>query len=186
METRLPPLHQFKMKKAFLNPEKILDQLDIKSNMIIADFGCGSGGFTIPLARKLENGLVHGLDVQEQPLSALKSRFLLENLNNIKLVKCDLETPKGSRLPPESTDMVFIPNVLFQAENRSAIIIEAYRVLKKKSKLIIIDWIGKRIQAEIGGEISKDEVIRLSKDQVFNFEKEFEAGQYHFGLIFRK
>ena len=174
------------MKKSFLNPEEILEQLDIKPNMIIADFGCGSGGFTIPLAREVEDGLVHGLDVQEQPLSALKSRFLLENLNNIKITKCDLEAPKGSKLSPESVDMVFIPNVLFQAENRSAIIIEAYRVLKRKGRLIIIDWIGKNIQAELGGEISKDEAIRLAKDQGFKFQKDFKAGEYHFGVIFVK
>jgi len=174
------------MKKSFLDPEEILDQLDVKPNMIIADFGCGSGGFTIPLARKLEEGLVHGLDIQEQPLSALKSRFLLENLNNIKLTKCDLEMPRGSKLEADSIDMVFIPNVLFQAENRSAIIIEAFRILKRKGILVIIDWIGKNIQAEIGGQISKDEVVRLAKDQGFNFQKDFKAGQYHYGVIFKK
>jgi len=172
--------------KPFLNPEEILNQLNLKSNMIVADFGCGSGGFTIPLARLLENGLVHGLDIQEQPLSALKSRFLLENLNNIKIIKCDLEQPKGSTLSPKSVDMVFIPNVLFQIENRSAIIIEAFRILKEKGRLVIIDWIGKNIQAEIGGQISKDEVVRLAKDQGFEFQSDFDAGQYHFGVVFEK
>ena len=174
------------MSKSFLDPNSILDQLEIKPNVVVADFGCGSGGFTIPLARKSEDGLVNGLDIQEQPLSALKSRFLLEKLHNIRIIKCDLETPKGSHLAPESIDMVFIPNVLFQAENRSAIIIEAFRILKTDGRLIIIDWIGKNIPAEINGQISKDEVIRLAKDQGFNFQKDFDAGQYHFGVIFRK
>ncbi len=184
--TKLPPPLQYKMSKPFLDPEKIIDQLDVKPNMIVADFGCGSGGFTIPLARKLEEGLVHGLDIQEQPLSALKSRFLLEKINNIKLVKCNLEIPKGSLLAPESIDMVFIPNVLFQAENRSAIIIEAFRILKRNGRLVIIDWIGKNISVDIEGQISKDEVIRLAKDQGFNFQKDFNAGQYHFGVVFTK
>jgi len=186
METRLLPQLQSKMNKSFLNPDQILEELDLKPNMIVADFGCGSGGFTIPLALKLEEGMVHAFDIQEQPLSVLKSRFLLDNLNNIKITKCDLERPKGSNLTPESIDMVFIPNVLFQVENRSAIIIEAFRVLKKKGQLVVIDWIGKNIPADIEVQISKDEVIRLSKDQGFTFEKEFDAGQYHFGVIFTK
>ena len=64
----------------FLNPEEVLDQLDLKVNMVAAEFGCGSGGFAIPLAKKLDEGLVYAIDIQESPLSALKSMALVENI----------------------------------------------------------------------------------------------------------
>lgn len=174
------------MENSFVNPDNVLDDLDIKPDMIIADFGCGSGGFTIPLSKRVEEGLVNGLDIQEQPLSALKGRLNLEKITNVKIIKCDLEVPKGSTLSPESVDLVMIPNVLFQVENKSAIIIEAYRILKNTGRLVIIDWIGKNMSVDISGQISKEEVIRLTEAQGFKLNKEFKAGRYHFGVVFTK
>jgi len=180
----LPLPHQY--NNMFLNPNKILDELDIKGNMIVADFGCGSGGFTIPLAKKIDEGLVYGIDIMESPLSVLKSRTRLENINNIKIIKTNLESPRGSTIEGGSVDMVFIPNVLFQVDNKSAIILEAIRILKNSGKLIIIDWLTKATQGPEEGRISKEEVIRLATDQGIKFEKEFDAGKYHYGLIFIK
>ena len=48
--------------------------------MIAADFGCGSGGWAIPLAKKLEEGKVYAIDILEEPLSALRARAKLEKI----------------------------------------------------------------------------------------------------------
>ena len=170
----------------FLNPEEILDQLGLKADMVAAEFGCGSGGFTIPLAKRLDEGLVYGLDIQDAPLSALKSRSLLENIVNIRIIRCNLEKPRGSTLTDSSLDLVLIPNVLFQAENKNAIISEAKRVLKKEGELVIIDWLAKATQGPAEGRISPSEVEKVAKELGLKLKKEFEAGKYHFGLIFVK
>lgn len=174
------------MKNTFLNPEDILDKLDLRPDMMVADFGCGSGGFTIPLAKILDEGIVYGLDIQEHPLSALKGRVLLERLNNVRIIKCDLEPPKGSTLKDKSVDLVLIPNVLFQVENKNAIILEASRILRDKGKLVIIDWLTNATQGPEKGRIPKEEVVRLAKEQGFQYDKEFDAGKYHFGIVFTK
>jgi len=171
--------------QSFINPDEVLDELDLKPNLTIADFGCGSGGFTIPLARRVPEGLVNGLDIQEQPLSALKSRLNLENIVNVKLIKCDLEGPHGSKLPAGSVDLVMIPNVLFQIDNKNAIISEAYRILKSAGRLVIIDW-NKNAPADVSGQISAEEVVKIVESENFKLSDEFRAGQYHYGLIFAK
>jgi ubiquinone/menaquinone biosynthesis C-methylase UbiE len=170
----------------FLNPEKILDKLELHSDMVAADFGCGSGGFTIPLAKKLEDGLVYALDIQEAPLSALKSRALLENITNFRIIRCDLEKPRGSTLPDSSLDLVLVPNVLFQAKDKSAIISEAKRILKKGGRLLAIDWVSGVSQGPTKGRVSAEEVKKIAKNIGLELEKEFEAGKYHFGLVFKK
>ena len=38
--------------QSFLNPDEVLDNLDLQSDMVAAEFGCGSGGFAVPLARR--------------------------------------------------------------------------------------------------------------------------------------
>jgi len=172
--------------KSFLNPEEILDGFKLSPEMVAAEFGCGSGGFAIPLAKKLDEGLVYAIDIQESPLSALKSRALLENIVNIKIVRSDLEKPKGSTLNPDSLNLVFIPNVLFQIKDKGAIISEAERVLKKKGKLVIIDWLPKASQGPEKGRVSPEKAKDMAKDSGFKLEKEFEAGKYHYGLVFIK
>ncbi len=172
--------------KDFLNPEEILDNLELSPNMVAAEFGCGSGGFAIPLAKKLDEGLIYAIDIQQAPLSALKSRILVENIINIKIIRSDLEKPRGSTLSPDSLDLVFIPNVLFQVKDKSAIISESKRVLKNKGKLIVIDWLPEATQGPAQGRISSEEVKDMAKDSGLKLEKEFEAGKYHYGLVFAK
>jgi ubiquinone/menaquinone biosynthesis C-methylase UbiE len=174
------------MNQSFLNPEEVLDQLELRPDMVVAEFGCGSGGFTIPLAKRVEEGLVYSLDIQKAPLSALKSRALLENITNIRAICSDLEKPKGSTLVESSVDLVFIPNMLFQTKDKSAIISEAKRILKNKGELVIIDWLPKAAQGPEKGRVSPDKIKEVAEKLGFKLEKEFEAGKYHFGLILEK
>ena len=171
---------------SFLNPEEVLDQLELKPDMVAAEFGCGSGGFAFPLAKRLEDGLVYAIDIQESPLSALKSRALLENVVNIRVIRSDLEKPRGSTLTESSLDLVLVPNVLFQVENKNAMIVEANRVLKNKGKLVVIDWAARAVQGPVKGRAEPEEVKKLAEKTGFKLEKEFEAGKYHYGLIFIK
>jgi cyclopropane fatty-acyl-phospholipid synthase-like methyltransferase len=60
--------------EGFLKIQEILDEVDLSANTVVADFGCGSGGWVIPLAKLLVDGRVFAIDVLEEPLSALKSR----------------------------------------------------------------------------------------------------------------
>jgi len=138
------------------------------------------------LAKRLDQGLVYAIDIQESPLSALKSRTLLENIINIKIIRSDLEEPKGSTLTTDSLDLVLIPNVLFQVKDKSAIISEAERILKSKGKLVVIDWLLKASQGPEKGRVSPEEVKKITEPIGLKLEKEFEAGKYHYGLVFVK
>jgi len=173
------------MTQGFLNPEEVLDQLKLRTDMLAAEFGCGSGGFTVSLAKRLDEGLVYAIDIQEGVLSALKSRLLLEGINNIKIVRGNLEKDKGSTLPSSCLDVVVIPNVLFQAEDKIAIITEAYRVLKNRGILLIIDWNAETPHGPTN-RISRDDVKNMAKEKGLEFKEEINAGKYHYGLVFEK
>ncbi|OGZ20699.1 MAG: hypothetical protein A2W55_02770 [Candidatus Nealsonbacteria bacterium RIFCSPHIGHO2_02_38_10] len=175
-----------KGQSEFLNPTTILNGLGLKSNMLAAEFGCGSGGFAIPLANILEDGFVFAIDIQTAPLSALKSKAISERVNNIRIVHSDLEKSRGSSLSDLYLDLVLIPNLLFQVADKRVIISEAIRILKKRGKLAIIDWSPSALQGPEGNRVSPEDIKTLCLDLGLDLEKEISAGKYHYCLVFIK
>ncbi len=191
----------------FLNPSEVLKQLKLQKNMVAADFGSGSGGWTIPLAKILEDGKVYAIDILEEPLSALRSRIKLEKILNIEPLKADIE--KTSRLTFESCDLVLMSNLLFQVEDKKKVLEEGKRILKKGGKILIVDWAptlprtGAPATREalasrppdkekplIGppeeNRVAPEEVKKMAEELNLRLEKEFEAGLYHWALILVK
>jgi len=172
--------------EGFLNPQDIINQLDLKKDMIAADFGSGSGGWVIPLAKKLEEGKVFAIEILEEPLSALKSRAKLEGVSNIQTVQADLESENGSKLADQTCDLVLLTNFLFQIKEKDKVINEAKRILKKGRKMLIIDWKEKSSLGPKNGRISSEKIKEIAKKLNLKLKKEFQAGIFHYALLFTK
>jgi len=71
----------------FLNPVSVLNNLELQEDMVAVDLGAGSGGWVIPLAKRLKYGRVYAVDILEEPLSALKGRANIERLMNISTIR---------------------------------------------------------------------------------------------------
>lgn len=168
---------------AFLNPSKVLDILDLKESLTAADFGSGSGGWAIPLAKRLKQGKVYAIDILQEPLSALKSKTRLENILNIEIVKSDVE--RTSKLLSNSCDLILMTNLLFEVDDKKKTMEEGKRVLKKGGKLLIVDW---KKEAPLGpkDKVSVEEIKKIAREIDFKLEKEFEAGLYHWGMVFKR
>jgi ubiquinone/menaquinone biosynthesis C-methylase UbiE len=167
----------------FLNPEKILKKLNLKEDMIAADFGCGSGGWALPLAKILKKGKVFAIDLLEEPLSALRGKMKFEGISNIEIKKADVE--KSSLLVSESCDLVLMTNLLFEVENIKSVLEEGKRVLKKGGKILIVDW---KKEAPFGPEkkVLPEKVKEVCLNLGLTLENEFEGGLYHWVLVFKK
>jgi len=176
-----------KVTNVFIHPEEILNQLDLHDAMEVADFGCGNGYFSIPLAEVVVNGRVYALDVMKESLEAVESQANLKKIENIKTIHCNLEILNNSKLENESMDLILMRNILFQSQKKVEIIKEAKRVLKPKGKLILLEWIpGASMAPKEGNLISKDKVIELAKTQEIELYKELILDNQHYGLIFEK
>ena len=169
--------------KDFLDPEEVLKKLDLKEDMTAADFGCGSGGWVLPLARILKKGKVFAIDILEEPLSALRGKMKFEGISNIEIKKADVE--KSSLLLSESCDLVLMTNLLFEVEDIKKVLEEGKRVLKNGGKILIVDW---KKEAPFGPEerVLPEKVKEIAQNLGFVLEDEFEAGSYHWALVFKK
>ena len=174
------------MNQGFLNPAEVLKQLKLKKGMIAADFGCGSGGWVIPLAKILEEGKIYAIDILEEPLSALKGRAKLEKILNVETVRSNVEAKNGSKLSDNSCDLVLMTNLLFECDDKKIVLEEGKRVLKPGGRILVVDWIKDNPLTPEIEWVDFEEIKKIAKELDLKLEKEFEAGLYHWGLIFVK
>ncbi len=171
----------------FASPERNISLLHITDGARVADFGAGSGHYVIALAHKVgRGGRVYAIEVQKDLLSRLKSEAMSKRLTNIEYIVSDLERVGGSRLAPKSLDAVVISNILFQSENKLALITEAHRVLKPGGQLLLIDWLEsfRNMGPHTAKVVSPDAAQALAEESGFIFERRVPAGSHHYGLIF--
>lgn len=173
----------------FINPDELINQLEFSPGMKIADFGCGTGYFAFPLAKKVgEEGIVYALDVLKEKLETVESQAKLKGLTNIIASRVNLEKEGGSKLEDESVDWVIMVNMLFQNSHQDIIIAEAKRVLKKGGKMLIIEW--NEHDSSIGPEgkikISKETLIEMAQKNDLAVSEELPVGDFHYGLVLVK
>lgn len=178
------------LKTNLLNIDLILEKAKISEGFKIGDLGCGRGGHFTFLSADLvgKKGLVYAVDIMKNNLAIIAKEAKELNMPQIVPIWSDIETYGGTKIEKESLDVVFLVNILHESTKPLNIIKESLRLLKKSGKVVIVDW--KKISSPIGPELStrlnKETLISAVNKIGLSLEEEFEAGKYHFGLVFIK
>jgi len=159
---------------AFVVPEEAVESFGLIPGAVVADFGCGSGHYSIAAAKKVGDlGKVYAIDIQKDLLGALKGAAKVNHLKNIEIVWANLDVPNGSKLQDASVDFVIISNILFQAEKKEEIAREALRILKQGGRVAVIEWAVKG-EPRLGREknkMPKQDVQTIFLQTGFKLEK---------------
>lgn len=173
----------------FSNPEKNLMQASVGRGMHVAEFGCGSGFYTLAVASLVgHEGKVYAIDVQRELLHKVSNEAKKLGLKNVSVIHADIETDKASALREESIDVVVIANTLFLIEKKDHVAEEARRILRKNGRVLVVEWsdthagIGPHAKSIIG----QAQTESLFKTHGFSKVAEIDAGEHHYGIIFRK
>lgn len=178
-----------KLSDQIFDIPNIVGQFQLEPGMRIADFGSGSGYFSVEMAKAVgEGGVITAIDILDSALEATRSRAVMAGIGNIQLVRANLEVIGSTFLADDSTDFVLLKNILFQNDQKLPIIKEAKRVLRSNGRLAIIDW--EKGKGGLGPpdeyRAPKETILTLASEEGFTFEKELVVDLYHYGLIFRK
>jgi len=173
----------------FLNPQVLLERFGVSPGMYVADLGSGPGFYVLATSKIIgDEGKVYAVDIQKEALSHLGEEARREGLNNIETIWGDIEKEGGSRLPDHHFDVVIVSNTLFQAEDKEGLAKEAYRILKGKGRLLVVDWEGSfnGLGPKPEDIVSEDKAKELFLKNGFEFLDSLDAGAYHYALSFRK
>jgi ubiquinone/menaquinone biosynthesis C-methylase UbiE len=173
----------------FADPEKIVKQMGIFEGMRVADFGSGSGHYTLAAAELVgEAGRVYAIDIQSELLKKVKNLSRAGHKGNIEVIRGDIEKIGGTKLADNTADVVLVSNVLFQLEEKENTVKEAHRILKPKGRIAVIDWTD-----SFGGTgpepefvVTKEHSRELFESAGFVYDRDINAGSHHYGMMFKK
>jgi len=168
----------------FLTPEQLVRDLYLKPGDRVVDIGCGTGVYTIALAREVgETGQVYAVDVHREALHTLAGTLQKMSIQNVEMLWADVE--KGIPIDAYSLDAVVISNVLFQLENIEAVLMYVGKILKPEGQLLIVEWSASHsgIGPHADHVVSEAKAEDLVQKHGFRMQKRLPAGGYHYAFI---
>jgi len=173
----------------FVVPEIVVSQFHLHPGDVVADLGAGSGFFLKVLSAAVgEGGRVYACEIQKQLVEKLGTYVQTNGLLNVDTRWCDLESVGGTRLRADELDAAIVVNTLYQIDDKVAFLNETARTLRTGGKLLIIDWSDSDtgIGPTSNHLIVSADCIALCESHGFVLERDFPAGEHHYGLAFRK
>jgi len=173
----------------FANPTKNVGSLPLQPGMVIADLGSGSGHYVMAFALALAaTGTVYAIDIQRDLLRRIKNEALSRGLRNIEIIHGDIGRLHGTKLADRCVDMALLSNVLFQLDDQHTALKEAWRIVKPKGHVAVIDWADSfsglgPIKKHV---LTRERALAFAHNTGLELVREFDAGAHHYGLLFKQ
>src|SRR3989339_1929022 len=126
----------------FSNPEQNVAQLGLREGMRVADFGAGTGAYSLAASKHVgHTGHVYAIEVQKDLVKKLESEIKESMVKNVECIWGNIEKIHGTKVADHSMDAVIVANVLFQADDKLGLLDEVRRILKKDGKVLLVEWL---------------------------------------------
>lgn len=118
--------------------KEIVAACKIKPGMIVADVGAGTGLFTRKFALEVgEKGKVYAVDIASTFLRHIEKTCEAAKIKNVETIQCDQFSTK---LPKNSTDLVFICDTYHHFEFPERTMQSIHDALRPGGRIVLIDF----------------------------------------------
>jgi ubiquinone/menaquinone biosynthesis C-methylase UbiE len=123
----------------FLFPtvERRIPAFGIRPGMVVVDYGCGPGRYSLPIARLVgDAGHVYAVDIHELAIEAVQRKTARAGLKNITPL---LARGYASGVPERAADVVCALDMFFKITQPTPFLAELRRICKPDGYLILDD-----------------------------------------------
>jgi len=119
------------------NTSQLIQNLDLKKGMHVADIGAGSGYHSRLISKQIGNGKVYAVDVEPEMIAFINDRINEEKLSNIVTV---LGSETSIQLPNASVDLILMVDVYHELSFPFEMGSSIYKALKPDGKLVLVEF----------------------------------------------
>ncbi|WP_317046516.1 class I SAM-dependent methyltransferase [Nonlabens agnitus] len=121
------------------NVSKLLENMDIQSDDVIADIGAGSGYHVFKMAPIAHEGEVYAVDIQEEMLAEMRRQLQNNGLDNVNLIK---GYEQSVNLPENTIDKVLMVDVYHEFNYPLEMMLSIKKSLRPNAKVYLIEYRG--------------------------------------------
>ncbi len=148
------------------NTEAAVAHLPLQNNSVVADIGAGTGYYSFRIAKKIPQGKLYAVDVQDEMISQLQQKKKQLGDVAVTVVKGSGQSPN---LPVNSIDLALMVDVYHEFEYPKEILQALRLSLKPGGKLVLLEY---------RGEDPSIAIKALHKTTVLQLNKEMEAAGF--------
>jgi ubiquinone/menaquinone biosynthesis C-methylase UbiE len=161
---------------------RVVEALELKPGMKVADVGSGSGLFTRPIAKAVQpGGMAYAVDIDEALLKIVDRSAREQQIGNIRTVLAAADDPKL----PEPVDLIFICDALHHIGGQAAYLKNLRQYLRPSGRVAIIDFSTSWPQGHEKMQYSVAELDGWMKDAGFRRAQAFDWLDNSFFHVYR-
>jgi arsenite methyltransferase len=123
---------------ASLQVDRVVEALDVKPGMRIADLGAGTGLFSLPFAKAVGSaGKVYAIDVDAGLLGIVSEKASAAGTGNIETIVAGQTDPNL----PEPVDLIFICDTMHHLPDQAAYVKQFDGLLRPGGRVAVIDFL---------------------------------------------
>ena len=167
------------------NTSQLLKNLGIKSGMLIADIGAGSGYHSALLSKMVGTGKVFAVDVEPEMIGYLNERIKQEKLSRIVPV---LSTEQKVSLPENTVDIMLLVDVYHEFSYPYEMALSMRSALKPGGKLVLVEFRSEdqTVPIKTIHKMSEAQAIKELRAAGFTFDKNIDNLPWQHGMVFIK
>jgi len=118
-------------------PQKVINDLNLKSTDVVADIGAGTGYFSFRIAPRVPKGKVLAVDVQPEMIEILTTLKAKNHLSNVEPI---LSSTMDVNLPAESVDVALMVDAYHEFEYPQEVMTSIVKALKPKGRAVLVEY----------------------------------------------
>ena len=129
------------------SPARVLDALGLSAGMVAVDLGCGSGFYSLEMARRVgPGGRVWALDIQQESLDFLAERLTAVACEGCAEVRPVLNSADAIPLDPQSVDAVLMSHLDFYAyrpmlADSERLLGSVHQALRPDGRVVVVQFL---------------------------------------------
>jgi len=166
-------------------PMRMVERMNIASDDVVADIGCGTGLHTLLMAAQAPQGKIYAVDIQAAMLDSVFVRSMAKGLNNIDVV---LGTGTDPRLPGARIDKVLMVDVYHEFSFPAEMMAGVVKAMRSGALLFLVEFRGEDPTIPIKDlhRMGKGQAKREMRAAGLMFEQGWDGLPWQHFLVFRK